>query len=268
MRQLFIFIVSLFPLSIYAETIFILKETQNVSIEEMSSQANKTLFRFTVDYINDNNTSGSLRSSCWGSFDDMKNASNDGLYAAEITFNDGKLGVYASYTPMTFYSGNNTVNAYTNFRSLTGFNSDKWTLYCTAVSNMVTEIKFRPREVSYTIVNLMASSEAYPYITAPPMVDLNKCLPNNSVEAIIPLTVGFGGYLGQGKQMDLTVKSIDLPESFEIIVDGKNILNTSSHTVNIPSGQNNIQIESYLKGICPSTSGEYLWSAEYTYTIQ
>ncbi|EUD06819.1 TPA: hypothetical protein ACS7W8_002494 [Providencia alcalifaciens] len=268
MRQLFIFIVSLFPLSIYAETIFILKETQNVSIEEMSSQANKTLFRFTVDYINDNNTSGALRSSCWGSFDDMKNASNDGLYAAEITFNDGKLGVYASYTPMTFYSGNNTVNAYTNFRSLTGFNSDKWTLYCTAVSNMVTEIKFRPREVSYTIVNLMASSEAYPHISAPAIVDLKSCFPNQELETVIPLTVGFVGYIGQDKRMELTVKSNDLPDSFDITLDNQSILNKQPQVIQMPAGLKEKQIETRLKGLCPDNAGEYVWNAEYITTIQ
>lgn len=270
MRQLFIFIISLYPLYFYAETTFNLKETKEVYLDEITSEYHFNPVRFPIDYRNDNDTSGSVRTSCWGSFDNMKNSFNsDGLYAAQVTFNDENLATYSSFTALSFYQGYRTLTGLVYFKAVNGFNSERWTLYCTAVSNELPHVtKFRPSELSYTILNLSASSIAFPYIRAPTMVDLKKCLPNNSVEAVIPLTVGFEGNLGKGKQMYLTVKSNDLPESFEITVDGKNILNTSSHTVNMAPSQKDKQIESYLKGICPSSSGEYLWNAEYIYTIQ
>lgn len=271
MRQLFIFIVSLFPLSVYAETTFILKETKDVYIEEITSKDRSTLFRFEVNYSNPDGTSGPLRSACWSSFEEMKTVFySHGLGVYEETFNNGKIKLNGSASALNYYGGDNSINGLTYVTSLSGFNDETWVVYCTIVTNDYSggRILFRPTTLTYTIVNLHASSMAYPHISAPAIVDLKSCSPNDNLEAVIPLTVGFVGHIGQDKRIELTVKSNDLPDSFDITLDNQSILNDPPQVIQMPVGQKEKQINTRLKGLCPDESGEYVWNAEYITTIQ
>ncbi|MBG5884429.1 hypothetical protein [Providencia alcalifaciens] len=271
MRQLFIFIVSLFPLSVYAETTFILKEIKDVYIEEITSANRSTLFRFEVDYSNPDGTSGPLRSACWPSLEEMKTVFySHGLGVYAETFNDGKIRLNGSGTVLNYFGGDNSINGLTYVTSLSGFNDETWVLYCSIVTNDYSggQILFRPTTLTYTIVNLHASSMAYPHISAPAVIDLKTCSPGDNLKAAIPLTVGFVGYMGQSKNMELTVKSNDLPDDFDIVLDNQSILNKPPQVIQMPAGQKEKQIETHLKGKCPNQAGEYIWNAEYITTIQ
>ncbi|MTC58326.1 MULTISPECIES: hypothetical protein [Providencia] len=269
MRQLFIFIISLFPISVYAETTFILKETKDEYIEDIQAQGRNNSLSFMVDYSNPNGTSGPLRTSCWSSIEEMKNAFySEGLGTYEETFNDGKIKLNGSASVKNFFGGDNSISGIAYINSLSGFDNETWICYCTIVTNSASQVLFRPTSVTYTIIKLHASSIAFPHISAPAIVDLKSCSPNDNLEAIIPLTVGFVGYMGQSKRMELTVKSNDLPDSFSIYLDNQNILNTSPQTIQMPMGQKERQIETRLQGLCPNKAGEYVWNAEYITTIQ
>ncbi len=262
------FIVLIFPHLLYADTNWTLKEIREEYLKELTQNGRRTPFRFDVDYVNDKGTSGGVRSSCWGSFQEMKNAFDNDVYLYQETFNDGRLRVNASYTAINFYPGAGTAKALAYFSNIISFDEDKWELYCTATTKQTEPEEFRPSEITYTILKLTASSTASPYIKAPPLIDLKTCLPNESIEAPIPITVGFIGYANENLKMTLTVKSNDLPNSFGIYVDNKNILNLSDYVISIPVGQKEKNIESYLKGNCPDMAEEYLWSAEYIYSIE
>ncbi|MTC58462.1 hypothetical protein GKR50_00230 [Providencia rustigianii] len=269
MRQLFIFIISLFPLSFYAETTFILKETKDEYIEDIQVQGRNNSLSFMVDYSNPNGTSGPLRTACWSSIEEMKNdfySEGLGIYAE--TFNDGKIKLNGSASVKNFFGGNNSISGIAYINSLSGFDNETWLFYCSIVTNSASQVLFRPTNVTYTIIKLHASSIAFPYISAPAIVDLKSCSPNDNLEAVIPLTVGFVGYMGQSKRMELTVKSNDLPDSFSIYLDNQNILNTTPKTIQMPMGQKEKKIETRLQGLCPNKAGEYVWNAEYITTIQ
>lgn len=271
MRQLFIFIISLLPLSVYAETTFYLKEIKDVYIEEITSQNQSARIRFEVDYSNPEDTSDSLRSACWSSLEEMKTVFySNGLTGYAETFSDGNIKLNASITKLTYFGGDNSITGYSFVTSMSGFNDKTWVLYCSIVTNDYGggQKLFRPTTLSYTIVNLHASSMAYPHISAPAVIDLKSCSPNDDLEAVIPLTVGFVGYMGQSKNMELTVKSNDLPDDFDIVLDNQSILNKPPQVIQMPAGQKEKQIETHLKGKCPNQAGEYIWNAEYITTIQ
>ncbi len=257
-------------MSFYAETTFTLKEIKDVYIEEITSANRNVLLRFVVDYSNPNGTSGSLRSSCWSSLEEMKTVFySNGLSVYDETFNDGKIRLNGSGTSLQFFGGENSINALSYVTSLSGFNDQSWILYCSVVTNMNSSGPiFRPTTLAYTMVNLHASSMAYPHISAPPIVDLKSCSPNDNLEAVIPLNIGFVGYIGQSKRMELTVKSNDLPDNFDIFLDNQSILNKQPQVIQMPAGEKEKQIETHLQGKCPSKAGEYIWNAEYITTIQ
>ncbi|HHR6079941.1 TPA: hypothetical protein ACS7ZY_002325 [Providencia alcalifaciens] len=269
MRQLFIFIISLLPLSVYAETTFILKETQDEYLEEITTTAQNNAITFMVDYSNPYNTSGQLRSSCWPSFEEMKSVFNsDGIGTYEQTFNDGKIIVTGSASNKPFYSGDHSTNGIIYLIAKSGFENERWIFYCTVITSINNATPFRPDTVTYTIINLHASSIAYPHINAPAVIDVKTCSPGDNLEAAIPLTVGFVGYMGQSKRMELTVKSNDLPDDFDISLDNQSILNKPPQVIQMPAGQKEKMIETHLKGKCPSQAGEYIWNAEYITSIQ
>lgn len=269
MRQLFIFIISLLPLSFYAETTFILKETKNEYIEDIQAQGRNNSLSFMVDYSNPNGTSGPLRTACWSSIEEMKNdfySEGLGIYAE--TFNDGKIKLNGSGSVKNFFGGDNSISGVAYINSLSGFDNDTWLFYCSIVTNSASQVLFRPTSVTYTIIKLHASSMAYPHISAPAVIDLKTCSPGDNLKTTIPLTVGFVGYMGQSKKMDLTVRSHDLPDDFDIVLDNQSILNTQPQVIQMPAGQKEKQIETHLKGTCPTQAGEYIWNAEYITTIQ
>lgn len=262
------FIVLIFPHFLYADTNWYLQDTRIEYLRELTSINKLTPLRFNVDYFNDKGNSGLVRTSCWGSIEEMKRAFENGLMWREETFNDGRLRVNANHTAIYFNNGSGTISALVYFSNVLSFDEERWNLYCTAASRDGDAEKFLPSQLGYILLELTASSIATPYISAPALIDLKTCLPNESIETPIPITVGFIGYANENLKMTLTVKSHDLPNSFGIYVDNKNILNSSDYVISMPVGQKEKNIESYLKGHCPDIAEEYLWSAEYIYNIE
>ncbi|WP_323085619.1 hypothetical protein [Providencia alcalifaciens] len=270
MRQLFIFIASLFPLSVYAETTFTPTEPQSVTFDELTSILKRHEVRFTVNYTLPKKATGHVITSCWSGFDEMKNAVNSvGLGPNQRTYSDGMLNLRGS-NPMSFIGTNGSINGVAYLDAASGFENKTWTFYCTAVNSAAmngNDEYFRPSTITYTEINVRASS-AFPHISAPAVIDLKTCSPGDNLKAAIPLTVGFVGYMGQSKKMDLTVRSHDLPDDFDIVLDNQSILNKLPQVIQMPAGQKEKQIETHLQGKCPSQAGEYIWNAEYITTIQ
>lgn len=270
MRQLFIFIISLLPLSVYAETIFTPTEPQSVTFDELTSILKRHEVRFTVNYTLPEKAMGHIVTSCWSGFDEMKNAVNSiGLTPNQRTYSDGMLNIRGGNS-MPFNSTNGSINGTAYLDAASGFENKTWLFYCTAVNSALMtnyDERFHPSTITYTEINVRASS-AFPHISAPAFVDLKSCSPNDDLEAVIPLTVGFVGYMGQSKRMELAVKSYDLPDDFDISLDNQSILNKPPQVIQMPAGQKEKMIETHLKGKCPSQAGEYIWNAEYITTIQ
>lgn len=246
---------------IYSDTIFSIGSETTMRGIILPNKNNAITKDIKVSYLG-LSRQNQVSLSCWPSFDSMVRNFNSGISATTSVNLSPEISIENSNAILA-NPGDHTIGGLVKLYSTRGFDNISVDAYCTAMPINAT-YPFSPEEITYNILHIIGSSDAYAYIETPSLIDLGTCNPQSAVNQIIPVTVNSKGNGGLIPKVSLTISSDDLPDDFGIFIGQTDFLNNGSYEM--IGKPENLLIESEIKGYCPKIAGEYIWNVKYTYT--